>query len=198
MRYPFDSGHLKIWREFWEPVVLAIWDAKNDVIYWEIAQEPQEPWDTKAKNSYCRIPTSNILDEIGIKRLAARTRRRHRRFEREREGAQILIEKLKDLSDIEIDYNPQAGILYTKKPDSEAQITFFGKMAEKVTRAAAKAGLPEDEYVNRAIIQGSEIYMKLADGATLQFTDSEGVILKEWNKEELDDHLQKMEDLDEP
>jgi hypothetical protein len=39
LTYPVDIEHLEHWENFWEPVVLTVWDSKSDTTYWEIIQD---------------------------------------------------------------------------------------------------------------------------------------------------------------
>lgn len=199
LRYPFTHDHLVLWREFWEPVVLAIWDADKDVVYWEIAQEPLKSWDIRSKNAYCYVPVENTLDVTGLQRLATRTRRRHRRFELEKQGVQVLVEMLQDLLNLTIDYNPQAGMLFVTYPDGTTRLTAFGRTAERYARMANESGLSVDDWLNRSVLNGSKIWLALEEGATLLIRDAATEeVQQEWDKEGLESHLRKIEELDEP
>jgi hypothetical protein len=154
--YPFNTQHLQHWNDFWEPVVLAIWDSQADVTYWETAQTPERLPDIARKRPIFFIPLSNVLDDEGMKRIAARTVRRHRRFEREQQGAQILIDRLQELLGIEIEYEPQAGLLSVATPDGRTELTVFGKLQERTQDLADSERISIEEMIHRVLNKGLE------------------------------------------
>ena len=127
--FPIDADHLEYWNQFWEPVILTVWDAKSNKTYWEPIQKHLEKHSNskrKKKSAYIDIPTDNILDEKGIKRIAGYTKSRYARFEREQEGAEILIKLLEDELKTEIEYDAQGGTIIFDKPDGERKVIIFG------------------------------------------------------------------------
>ena len=127
--FPIDADHLEYWNQFWEPVILTVWDAKSDITYWEPIQKYLEKHGNskqKQKSTYIDIPTDNILDEKGIKRIAGYTKLRYARFEREREGAETLIKLFEDELKAGIKYDAQRGTLVINKPDGELKVVYFG------------------------------------------------------------------------
>ena len=134
LTYPIKLTHVKHWNKFWEPVILTIWDAKSNTTYWESIQEKVVINKRQEKNICIDIPTDNIVDDEGLKRILARTKARFARFEREREGAQVLIEMLEAELNVEIEYDSQFGLLMVKWPDGTKQCTLFGKAAVMVDR----------------------------------------------------------------
>jgi hypothetical protein len=68
------SKHVRHWTRFAEPVVLTVYDAKKDVTYWEAIQSHLEstgdPDASSNKSTMAvRVPTDNLLDSDGLRRL---------------------------------------------------------------------------------------------------------------------------------
>jgi hypothetical protein len=177
LSYPFRVNHLENWDKFWEPVVLVIWDAINDVSYWEIAQSPERPSSTRgSKERRCYIPLDNQLNNEGIARIAARTKRRFERFENERRGASVLIDMLEEALGMKIDYDPQNGWLIVAQPDGGAKITAFGKAAERVADLQKRTG----KDIESILVDSVDLYRQLADSSGIQIQDASGQIVHEW------------------
>ncbi|MBV8274034.1 MAG: DUF4365 domain-containing protein [Verrucomicrobia bacterium] len=93
------TSHLEHWSRFWEPVLLIIWDAKQQRFYWECVQTVIErsrfPIGAGRKTVSIPIPAANMLDEEGIRRIVGLTKKRFRRFLREEAAAQVLLRVLR-------------------------------------------------------------------------------------------------------
>jgi hypothetical protein len=174
MHYPFTSKHLTHWKDFWEPVILTVWDARADITYWETAQTPEREPDLNASQSTFFIPLNNKLDEEGLKRILSRAVTRHERFTREQEGAQLLVDRLQETIGAKIEYNAQAGILLVHEPGGGARVTVFGKLAERLNRVENvfdDAGLDFslEESVNNWMITYTEMVEALHGGGKVLF-----------------------------
>jgi len=126
--YRFERHHLQTWQDFGVPVVLALRDVDPDRMYWEIAQSVTVPH-TQTRRCTVRFQTDNLLDGDGLARIRSRTIARFKRLETEHHGAQVLIDRLHELFDIEIDYDPHGGRLGVKLPNGDTDLTFFGRTA---------------------------------------------------------------------
>src|SRR2546421_3166328 len=97
--FPIDTDHIEYWRQFWEPVILTVWDAKSNITYWESIQKYLEELDeskSERKNVRVAIPTKNILDTDGVIHIARYTKSRYIENQQALEGAETLKELLKD------------------------------------------------------------------------------------------------------
>src|SRR5205814_736588 len=106
--------HIEYWRQFWEPVILTVWDAKSNITYWESIQKYLEELDeskSERKNVRVAIPTKNILDTDGVIHIARYTKSRYIENQQALEGAETLKELLKNVLEAEIAYVPKHGIL---------------------------------------------------------------------------------------
>lgn len=155
---PLPTDHVTLWAEFWEPVVLTLWDAKKDRFYWETVQKAVEVATHRkrrrdGKTTKVRIPRRNVLDNAGIQRIVTRTNSSFVRFKREREAAKLLIDALRDQLGLNIEYEPQYGILqipvgrFIPKPEEDARVLFFGRAACANIIIAKKLGIsPQSAY----------------------------------------------------
>ncbi|PRX59862.1 uncharacterized protein DUF4365 [Nonomuraea fuscirosea] len=171
IKYPFEAWRLKHWMDFWEPVVITIWDSQTNLAYWEIAQIPDIPIKASAKSPRIAIPIENKLDIEGLARIKSRTIRRHQRFENEQQGAQVLLERLEELLGIDISYDPQGGVLIVENPEGGATLTFFGKFLEEIEASSRQQQKDIDVMVHDAIISGMALIDPLTKGEELVITD---------------------------
>jgi hypothetical protein len=179
IRFPIDTDHIKHWNKFWEPVILTLWDAKADVTYWESIQTFLEEHDKiglKKNTVNIEIPTDNVLNEEGIKRIVVRTRSRFSRFERERDGAQVLIDLLEDMLNVKIEYEPQFGTLFITNSDGSVKFIAFGRCAETITGIAAKLGITTKEALDQSLDTYALFLNYAQKNSSFKITDSAGNI----------------------
>lgn len=83
--YPLKVAHIEDWKHFLEPVIIAIWDEKTKLIYWQIVQEATKyaKFNKNQKEISIYIPTENVLNKEGLMRIAIRTLKYFSHFERE-------------------------------------------------------------------------------------------------------------------
>lgn len=179
--YPFKAQHLEHWNDFWEPVVLTIWDSQADVTYWETVQMAERPPGIARKRPVFFIPLSNVLNDEGIKRIASRTVQRHRRFAMEQQGAQLLVDRLQEVLGIGIDYNPQAGLLIVTNADGSAGLTPFGKMAERLESMARDSDISIEELLESRILWFCDLLDAFRRDGELVMEDKMGRETGRWN-----------------
>jgi hypothetical protein len=164
--YPIRTAHLEHWSLFWEPVFLVLWNAKGECFYWECIQTAMEassfPRISKQNTVSIAIPTANTLNEEGIRRIVARTKKRFNRFTREKRGAEHLIRLLQSELKLKIDCDPQAGILFVPKgrfvreKGGDYNVVVFGKLARELALIQSKLGLTELELGTRIFSEGAK------------------------------------------
>lgn len=66
--YPLKKSHIEDWKHFLEPVILAIWDEKTKVIYWQIIQEAikKSTINKGQREIKVYIPIENVLTKKGL------------------------------------------------------------------------------------------------------------------------------------
>jgi Domain of unknown function (DUF4365) len=164
--YPIRTAHLEHWSRFWEPVFLVLWNAKGKCFYWECIQTAIEassfPQISKQKTVSIAIPTANTLNEEGIRRIVARTKKRFNRFASEKEGTERLLGLLRSKLNLKIMYIPQGGILiipegrFVPKKDGTGTIVFFGRRGEEFARLQSKLGMTQKELMDKVLKAGIE------------------------------------------
>lgn len=130
LRFPIKLAHIKHWSQFWEPVILTVWDAKSGTTYWEVIQDflgtkPLEEF--QHKRILVDIPVDNVLDEEGLQHIYERTRFRFERFERAREGAYVLKDLLEELN-AKVAFDLDSEIVTIEKPSGTMELNFYGKL----------------------------------------------------------------------
>lgn len=161
--YPIATRHLVHWQQFWEPVVLTLYDTATSNTYWRVIQ----PWFEnlpsirrdrlyRTKTAKVTIPINNILDENGIERLGLYAENRFYRFLREQEGADNLVKSLQQIIGLEISYDAQNGILaiphgYFTPSNGGVECYFFGKMGAKIAEIAESQGKTEDQVLRHFV-----------------------------------------------
>lgn len=191
--YPVATDHIEHWKKFWEPVILTVWDSVNDVTYWESIQTFMEGHASGplAKTMRVKVPIDNTLDEEGLKRILARTKSRHYRFEQEQVGAKILIDLLEKELDITISYDAQAGILFITEKDGSAKLIAFGRYAEQVNRLAISLGVSHERVIEESVSFMRKTVEAFSEGSELVVASSEGTILQRFPS--LEDLLRHVE-----
>lgn|SRR6266851_12182 len=203
--FPIDADHLEYWNQFWEPVILTVWDATSDITYWEPIQKSLEKHGNskrKKKSTYIDIPTDNILDEKGIKRIAGYTKLRYARFEREREGAETLIKLLEDELKTEIDYDAQTGMIIIKEPDGGHKFVLFGSTNQllDIKDWVEDSGRNFNEFVGEAIHNYYIQVLEYLETGRINVRDKNGNIVKmyetleDWNRD-VNEKLEAAEEL---
>ncbi len=187
--FPIDADHLEYWNQFWEPVILTVWDAKSDITYWEPIQKYLEKHGNskrKKKSAYIDIPTDNILNEKGIKHIAGYTKLRYARFEREREGAETLIKLLEDELKTAIKYDAQRGTVVINKPDGELKIVYFGSTNQLLLDAKDWTDSGGDlNEIARDTIQNLYVIVKeYQETGQINIRDKNGNIMKTYETPE--------------
>lgn len=128
--FPIDVEHVKYWSQFWEPVILTVWDAKSDITYWEVIQDFLDTnplGELKQKRIRVDIPIGNVLDEQGLQNIYERTTSRFERFERVYQGAYVLKDVLEELS-TKVVYDIGSEMMTIEKPSGMMELIFFGKL----------------------------------------------------------------------
>jgi Domain of unknown function (DUF4365) len=147
-----SADHVRTWNEFWQPVLLTVWDKVLDRTYWECVQTAvtidsyRKKPATSVNTTRVWIPSVNILNATSLARIQTRTESRFIRYQRECEGAEILKRALRDQLGMEIDYDPKYGLLsvprgtFTPHPSGENVIHPFGRFLRELETKAALAG----------------------------------------------------------
>jgi hypothetical protein len=190
--YPVSTSHLSHWGRFWEPVILTVWDATNDVTYWECVQTALERGSRRGSRSRrgktvsVRIPVSNVLNPEGVRRIQSRATTRFARFEREREGAHYLTEILRKQLDLDIEYDPQYGILtvpegrFTATPELGPRVYYFGRAACDIERLARLAGISIQEAFEQSTGHLVNALNAVLRGETFVWKGPNGEVLDVW------------------
>jgi len=133
LRVPIKLAHIQHWNQFWEPIILTIWDAKSNITYWEIVQdflEQNSLAKSQSKSIRIAIPTDNILDEEGLRSISERTRLRFNPFERVSKGIQVLVDLLERHFNVKVTYNLGDEIMSLKNSSGGMVSTFFGELGQ--------------------------------------------------------------------
>ncbi len=183
--YPITTDHAKNWKHFWQPVLLVVHDTSSNTSYWEIIQDflqrRKNPNITSASLSV-KIPTDNILDEEGLRRIAKRTKRRFARLEEQKAGADILIRAIKKEWGVEIEYDPHTGMLilpmgkFVPSTPADNWMIAFGQLRARVQKLSKNKGR-RPEGVVHAALKALAVHKALQDLITLSadLPESKGV-----------------------
>jgi hypothetical protein len=130
---PLKRGHVNHWIEFSEPVFVALWESKADLIYWNCVQTYFSAEEGKAAladtTDSLRIPVNRPLDATGLLWIHSITKSRFERNEDERQGVQALIDLLGEHLKLEIEYDAR-GVVCVTPPGESPIVGLFGRTAE--------------------------------------------------------------------
>jgi hypothetical protein len=202
--FRIESQHVLHWRQFWEPVLLIVFDVSRRVAYWEVIQDSLGKTDLgRQKTVAISIPLGNVLNKEGLRRIKARTKKRFERFEEQRRGAQILIEELKEKWDMDVKYYPDAGLLmlpagyFVADTSRDVRVTVFGRLAVTLERLVKRTGIKPGDLLVNASKLFIETISQIKSGESIVVRDSKsGKILEEIETvEELKCKLDRLLDL---
>jgi hypothetical protein len=154
---PIETGHLRHWVRFSEPVILTLWDSKRDVTYWVCVQDAVDRMglsDTayKKKTLSISIPTANQLNPDGLLRISGVTRLRLERHLRENNGAQVLLDLLEEKTDRKVNnYNADVGFLSLSHPEGGAECYFFGEMGDELQFYSEKLSMDPRQFISKSL-----------------------------------------------
>lgn len=175
--FPIDTDHIEYWGQFWEPVILTVWDAKSNITYWESIQkylEEQSESKSKQKNVHVNIPTDNILDKKGVKHIARYTKSRYIQNERGHEAAEVFKEMLEDALKAKIIYSPKNGMISIRHANGELYIVFYGtnnptrnfieQLSDEDANKILQIGFDREMNVIRELEETGKITLRDKDG----------------------------------
>jgi hypothetical protein len=195
IRYPIDFEHLRHWNDFWDPVFLMLWDRETNVVYWDMVQDAEMPLDMSGKRAKILIPKDRRLDRDGLLRVRRKTISRHKRFQREKEGAGALVEVLAQSLDAMVEYDPESGILAIVRDSGNPDVFLFGELQQLATEIAEFRGCTPQEVLSEAFSLTEKVIKSIESGRPFRLCDPEGNIDAQFaTVEELNDYLECLGD----
>ncbi|MFF0613262.1 DUF4365 domain-containing protein [Nocardia tengchongensis] len=171
----FERENLQLWREFSEPVVLVLWDVKEDIFYWDIVQSlDKPPSEKKTKTVRVHIPVDNTLDAFGILRIRSRTVRRYEELGMLRQGTEVLIERVEELFDVKITYNQTGETIWIQLPNGELDVVYFGRMAKVMDRLLDSTDADPNEMHTKLFMLFMRTIEHLTNGHALSVVGEDG------------------------
>jgi hypothetical protein len=177
VRYPIDFDHIRHWNDFWDPVFLMLWDRQADALIWEMIQEPELPLDMSGKKAKVLVPRDHELTLDGLRAIRRKTLARHRRFQREKAGSEILVEALEGSLDAKIDYDPQSGVMVIDRANNGVEFRFFGELHQMISKLAGLHGISEEEIIRKAIRNFSDVAKEMESGVPRKVVKPDGTVL---------------------
>jgi Domain of unknown function (DUF4365) len=153
LNFPIDVEHLEHWNRFWEPVILTVWDSKSNTTYWEIIQDYLQANnlnEVTKKSIHIVIPTIKVLDENSLPDILSHTKSRFARFETMREGAELLINLLREEYGIVSSYKPGDEFLCIETP-TVTKTFLFNEVYRRLEEEIVKSNLTHSEFMERMI-----------------------------------------------
>lgn len=156
-QFRVESGHVRHWMLFAEPVFLTVFDAGSSKTYWVCVQDALLKSKFKDAASKIKktvpivIPLRNVLDQDGVTRIKGITKLRFGRLDRHNEAVKLLIKILKGKGVHVTTFDPDEGYVAVKSDDGGEEGFVFGDLAELITRLQGKLNLTASELLHRAI-----------------------------------------------
>jgi hypothetical protein len=97
------------------------------------------------------IPFSNLMDEDGLTRIEGITKLRFGRSERETQGSNLLLERLRKEVGRPIEYDGDRGSLFVRSPDGGMEINLVGDLAELIFEMSRDAKCSPKALVEKMI-----------------------------------------------
>jgi Domain of unknown function (DUF4365) len=159
--FPIETGHLRHWVRFSEPVFLTLYDSSSDRTFWVCVQSATKRIGVlektyKKKTVSIAVPCRNLLDSDGLLRMRGITKLRFERSDRERQGARLLIDLLEKRFDFKVDdYDPDNEFVQIET-DSGVEYFFLGAAAKRMEKYIARSGIKKEEF----LLKTAEAYLK--------------------------------------
>jgi hypothetical protein len=157
IRFGVETGHVRHWVRFAEPVFLTIWDSHSDKTHWVCIQDALKPRYRpplaigRGKTMRVSVPYRNLLNVDGLNRIEGITKLRFQRQQREEQGSDLLVEQLRKASGRKIEYNVDEGTLFIKNPSGGADVHMVGDLAKRLKEFSQKSGLSPQEFLSESI-----------------------------------------------
>jgi Domain of unknown function (DUF4365) len=202
---PVDSDHIRSWSSLREPVLLAVWDSSRDVTYWQTIQTAVSVAERRARfrgtavpMSRVWVPIQNVLDVSMLERIEKRVAAAWSSIERERNGAKVLTDALRNQLGLEISYDPRYGTIsipagrFVPDPASGDQMYTFGRAARDIRRIAEELGVSHQEAFERAMLSLYADLKAVVEGSALAKTPN-GQPAHSWRSvDEVNEHFFQM------
>jgi hypothetical protein len=203
-----SKGHMRHWADFWEPVVVTLYDAKTRKTYWECVQIFVEGRDgdkrikNPGKTLTISIPYANILDKSGIKRILSITKARFQRHHDERVFAEALMNLLKERAGLHVvQYDARSGILILEDKKKRTEHVFFGRACELVSFITDDLKVSYNDLLRDYLKRLSKTFKRDSRTGSVSILDDAGKVieqyikLEDWHfKERVKDELEDVED----
>lgn len=140
IHYPVKASHLIHWRKFQQPVIVTLWDAQSDKLYWnsvhrispEIRSTSPMP---KKKTVRIPIPRENLINAKGLREIRKIAYSQYAVRKREAGGLSLLIDVVQARLKKEIEYSSN-GIIRIGSSRGGEELIVFGEFLRKLTRIA--------------------------------------------------------------
>jgi hypothetical protein len=190
--FDFYTNHLLHWRRFWEPVILALWDAQNNITYWDYVQfnldqnSISDEILQKQKTIRLKFPSNRILDSSSLPEIVNLTKRRHQRSHIEQNGAKHLEAVLEKELGLKVEYDGQMGFVifpkgsFVQDPSGGFQLHAFGRMALTLEKMHKSTGLSAQELFEWGLTTLHKTVTSIEKGFRLVVKDKDGKEIKNW------------------
>jgi hypothetical protein len=153
--FPIETGHLRHWVRFAEPVFLTLYDSPSGQTFWvstqcAAAQMAISEKVYKQRTVSIAVPCCNVLDPDGILRIRGITRLRFERIDRERRGARLLIDLQATAPGFKVSHYDPANELIEIDTDSGHEFIFLGAAGERMREILKDTGVPPEEFLYKA------------------------------------------------
>jgi hypothetical protein len=159
--FPIETGHLRHWVRFSEPVFLTLYDSSSDRTFWVCVQSATKRIGVlektyKKKTVSIAVPCRNLLDSDGLLRMRGITKLRFERSDRERQGARLLIHILKERFDFKVDHYDPDNEFVQFETDSGGEYIFLGAAAKRMEKYVARSGVKPEDF----LLKAAEAFLK--------------------------------------
>lgn len=150
--YSFDSRHILQWMNFRHPVIVAVYDTRNEMVYWQDVQEALRlETEFNGQSKSIRIPNSNTLkiDQIGS--LQRHIAERYQIYREVSETVDILVKRLDEKYGLRIDAGAEDGAIwlppgkFVPSEGEDVEVLLFGRLGRLITQATKITGKNHQE-----------------------------------------------------
>ena len=189
IRYSFKPKYVEMWRNIRHPVIVTLYDAGRDIIYWQDIQQYNEDnyLKTRGINTFMFHADKSINKE-GIQEFKRHIDERYDDFWEGSVAPIHIMNALAETYGLEIDLRATGLIMlprgkFVPANDKGMDIIFYGKIAHRY-QEVAKTSVSQQELFQEAIDRALNERERLKRGEKIIILDENGVKIDEFSSVE--------------
>lgn len=196
IKYKFKPDHISMWNELRHPVIVTLYDAKTDIIYWQDVQ-----WYLRDAALSRKEPSSFLFhDEKTLTRdkfaeFESHIAARYQVFEDVNNSSKELEDALQEHYGMGVNFGADGVIMlpngtFTKDKEGGSNVFFFGAVASLLEELEEQHEVDVRQVIMEQVEEQLKIVNAFKDGGKLVVRNSNGKVVEEFSS--LEEYQEKM------